>query len=73
MQSFFFFFLEKVLTYCVRSNYQTKIPISFWCKRGLNLKTLTQLSKILPVELWDPLMQTCVSYRNIFDRFIIFI
>ena len=31
--------------------HQIKIPISFWCKRGLNLKSLIQLSETLPVEL----------------------
>ena len=30
--------------------YQTKTPISFWCKWRLNIKSLIQLSKILPVE-----------------------
>ena len=31
--------------------YQTKTPISFWCRRGLNPKFLIQPSEILPVEL----------------------
>ena len=31
--------------------YQTKIPISFWCRWGLNPKSLIQPSKTLPVEL----------------------
>ena len=31
--------------------HQTKTPISFWCKRGLNPKYLIQSSKTLPVEL----------------------
>ena len=30
---------------------QTKTPISFWCRRGLNPKSLIQPSEILPVEL----------------------
>ena len=31
--------------------HQTKALISFWCRRGLNPKSLIQLSEILPVEL----------------------
>ena len=31
--------------------HQTKISIGFWCSRGLNLKSLIQLSETLPVEL----------------------
>ena len=31
--------------------HRTKIPISFWCRRGLNPKSLIQPSKILPIEL----------------------
>ena len=31
--------------------YQTKTPINFWCKRGLNSRSLIQQLKTLPVEL----------------------
>ena len=31
--------------------YQTKIPISFWCRRELNPRSFIQPSEILPVEL----------------------
>ena len=31
--------------------HQTKTPISFLCSRGLNLKSLIQLSETLPVKL----------------------
>ena len=31
--------------------HQTKTPISFWCRRGLNPRSFIQLSKTLPVEL----------------------
>ena len=31
--------------------HQTKTPISFWRKRGLNPKSLIQPSEILPVKL----------------------
>ena len=31
--------------------HQTKTPISFWCKWGLNLRSLIQQSETLPVEL----------------------
>ena len=33
--------------------HQTKTPISFWCKRGLNPKSLIQPSKTLPIELTE--------------------
>ena len=33
--------------------HQTKTPISFWCRRGLNPKSLIQLSETLPVELTE--------------------
>ena len=31
--------------------HQTKIPISFWCRQGLNPKSLIQPSETLPIEL----------------------
>ena len=31
--------------------HQTKTPISFWCRQGLNPRSLIQPSKTLPVEL----------------------
>ena len=31
--------------------HQTKTPISFWCKWGLNRRSFIQPSKTLPVEL----------------------
>ena len=31
--------------------HQTKTPISFWYRRRLNLKSIIQLSDILPIEL----------------------
>ena len=33
--------------------HQTKAPISFWCRRGLHLRSLIQLSETLPVELTE--------------------
>ena len=30
--------------------YQTKTPISFWCRRGLNIRFLIQPSETLPVD-----------------------
>ena len=30
---------------------QTKTPIDFWCRRGLNPISFIQLSKTLPIEL----------------------
>ena len=32
---------------------QIKTPISFWCRRGLNPRSLIQLLKVLPVELTE--------------------
>ena len=31
--------------------HQTKTPISFWCRQGLNPRSLIQPSETLPVEL----------------------
>ena len=31
--------------------YQTKIPIGFWCRHGLNPRYLIQPSETLPIEL----------------------
>ena len=31
--------------------HQTKTPISFWCRRGLNPRSFIQSLEILPVEL----------------------
>ena len=31
--------------------YQTKIPISFWCRRGSNFRSFIQSSETLPIEL----------------------
>ena len=33
--------------------HQTKTPISFWCKRGMNPRSLIQPSETLPVELTE--------------------
>ena len=33
--------------------YQTKTLMSFWCRRGLNLISLIQLSETFPVELTE--------------------
>ena len=51
----FFFFLESFNLWrllLMRAHYhQTMTPISFWYRRGLNLKSLIQPSETLPVEL----------------------
>ena len=36
---------------------QTKTLISFWCKRGLNSRSLIQLLDTLPVELTETHVQ----------------
>ena len=33
--------------------HQTKTSISFWCRRGLNFRSLIQPSETLPVELTE--------------------
>ena len=49
----FFFFFEREFQYMSSwaLYHQTKTPINFWCKRRLNLRSLIQLSKTLPIEL----------------------
>ena len=51
----FFFFLESFNLWrpllMIDFYHQTKTPISFWCRRGLNPRSLIQLSETLPVEL----------------------
>ena len=54
MLLFFFFFLSFNLWHSflmIVIYHQTKIPISFWCRWGLNLRSLIQPSETLPVEL----------------------
>ena len=49
-----FFFGKRVSTYGSapdNSYHQTKTSISFWCRQGLNLISLIQLSETLLVEL----------------------
>ena len=51
----FFFFKENFNLWhpfmMITHYHQTKIPISFWCSRGSNLRSLIQPSKTLAVEL----------------------
>ena len=51
----FFFFWESFnlwhLHLMIAFYHQTKTPISFWCRWGLNPKSLIQSSETLPVEL----------------------
>ena len=50
-----FFFLEGFNLWrpllMIALYHQTKTPISFWCRWGLNLRSLIQPSEILPVKL----------------------
>ena len=52
---FFFFFRENFnlwrLLLIITFYHQTKTPIGFWCRRGLNPRFLIQLSETLPIEL----------------------
>ena len=57
-KSFFFLFLFWKKSFnlwhpllIIAIYHQTKTPISFWCRRRLNLKFLIQPSETLPVEL----------------------
>ena len=55
MRAQFFFFFESFNLWrpllMIALYHQTKTPISFWCRRELNLRSLIQPSEILPVEL----------------------
>ena len=51
-----FFFLRGNLWHSlpmINIYHQIKTPISFWCKRGLNPRSLIQLSKTLSIELTE--------------------
>ena len=53
---FFFFFLWESFNLwhpllIIHLYHQTKSPISFWCRQGLNSRSLIQPSKTLPVDL----------------------
>ena len=55
-----FFFLRKSFNLwhpllMITLYHQTKIPISFLCRRGLNLRSLIHPSETLPVELIEKL------------------
>ena len=43
--------------------YQIKTPINFWCRQGLNHKSLIQLWEILPIKL--------TKTYNLFDNMIV--
>ena len=47
--------------------YQTKIPISFWCWRGLNLRSLIQPLETLSVELTGTQL-TCFVKKTFKDK-----
>ena len=53
----FFFFGESFNLWCsllmIALYHQTKTPISFWCRQGLNPRSLIQPSETLPVELTE--------------------
>ena len=56
IELFFFFFFNREFQPMTSAfddvfYHQTNIPIGFWCKRGLNLKSLIQPLETLPVEL----------------------
>ena len=54
--------------------YQTKIPISFWCRRGLNPKSLIQPSKTLLTlfHRWMVLFLSTFRYSTIWFYFYFF-
>ena len=45
--------------------HQIKTPISIWCRRGLNPRSLIQPSKTLPVELTGSHMPIIMSHKNV--------
>ena len=53
--------------------YQTKTSISFWCKWGLNPRSLIQPSDTLPVELIETHMIIIIemSYFHPFESIVI--
>ena len=46
--------------------HQTKTPISFWCRRELNPRSLIQPSETLPVELTKTHIFVLLKYINIY-------
>ena len=44
--------------------HQTKIPIGFWYRRGLNPKSLIQLLETLPVKLTGTINPYNIIVRN---------
>ena len=73
----FFFFLENFNLWrsllMIAFYYQIKTPIGFWCRRGLNPRSLIQPSKTLPVELtrthdnwesWCKIFLTIIGFED---------
>ena len=52
--------------------HQTKTPISFWCRWGLNLRSLIQPLEILPVELTETLLYCACVCEYIYIYHIIY-
>ena len=46
--------------------HQTKTPIGFWCKQGMNLKSLIQPSETLLVKLTRTKVVNTIPYRPVF-------
>ena len=55
MHVYYYFFRESFNLWCpllmIALYHQTKTQISFWCRRGLNPKSLIQPLETLPIEL----------------------
>ena len=55
MHVYYYFFRENFNLWCpllmIALYHQTKTQISFWCRRGLNPRSLIQPLETLPVEL----------------------
>ena len=62
--SFFFFFLREFQFIASISDsafyHHTKTLIGFWCRWGLNPKSLIQPSEILPIELTGTYCALCI-------------
>ena len=53
--------------------HQTKKPVSFWCRRGLNPRSLIQSSDTLPVDLVGThnIVKNIQAFLKIIDKYII--
>ena len=54
--------------------YQTKTPISFWCRQGSNFRSFIQPSEILPIELTGTQnLSSMLVVKNVIVTSILFV